>query len=159
MAEPSSTGGRVPIPDPTLLTTEALQREIAHLRELLTAQINDVRRQINEADLRYQQRYDAQTRALDAARVAADLAMQAALVAAEKAVAKAEAAAEKRFDAVSARVDDLKEDSAHTFAGIQVQLAGSVGRGAGLSAGWGYLVAGVGLVAAIVAIVLAVLPQ
>lgn len=65
-----------------------------------------------ETDLRYQQRYDAQTKALDAAFLAqqtamqtalqaAEKAVQTALLAAEKAVAKAETAAEKRFDAVN----------------------------------------------------------
>jgi len=34
----------VPRPDPTRLTTAALEREIEHLRELLTSQINDVAR-------------------------------------------------------------------------------------------------------------------
>ena len=67
---------------------------------------------LRETDLRYQQRYDAQTKALDAAFLAqqtamqtalqaAEKAVQTALLAAEKAVAKAETAAEKRFDAVN----------------------------------------------------------
>lgn len=65
-----------------------------------------------EMDRRYQERFEAQTKALDAAFLAQQTAMQAALLAAEKAVqtalsaaekavAKAETAAEKRFDAVN----------------------------------------------------------
>jgi len=65
-----------------------------------------------QIDLRYQQRYDAQIKAVEAAFLAQQTAMQAALLAAEKAVqtalqaaekavTKAEIAAEKRFDSVN----------------------------------------------------------
>jgi len=54
-----------------------------------------------EYDLRYQQRFDAQQKALDAALLAAEKAVQTALTAAEKAVAKAELAAEKRFEGLN----------------------------------------------------------
>jgi hypothetical protein len=65
-----------------------------------------------EKDLRDQQRYDAQTKAVEAAFLAQQTAMQAALLAAEKAVqtaltaaekavTKAETASEKRFDGVN----------------------------------------------------------
>jgi hypothetical protein len=167
--------GAPPIPDPTTLTTAALEREIFHLRELLeaniaqvskhldtadaqllallTSQIVDLRRLVEESDLRYQQRYDAQTKALDAARVAADLAVQAALVAAEKAVSKAEVAAEKRFDVVSEKVDDVKNSTSAQIAAIQSQLATMAGRGAGAGALWGYIAAGIFLVIAVVTFV------
>lgn len=60
-----------------------------------------VDRALADKDLRDQQRYDAQTKALEAAMVAADKAVQAALLAAEKAVNKAEVAAERRFESVN----------------------------------------------------------
>jgi hypothetical protein len=145
---PAGDEGRVPVPDPTVLTTAALFREIEHLRELLETKIS-------EADVRYQQRYDGQTKALDAARVAADLAVQAALVAAEKAVSKAEVAAEKRYDTLNDKMDDFKNGTAVSIAAIQGQLAEYAGRGAGLSAGWGYLVGALGLVGTCIGVVLA----
>lgn len=97
--------GNIPIPDPSILTTEALKREIYHLRELLE-------QKMEETNTRYQQRFEAQTKALDAAFLAQQTAVQAALSAAEKgvqtamvssekAVTKAENAAEKRFDAIA----------------------------------------------------------
>ena len=49
-----------PTIDPTTLTTEALMREISHVRELYDTRLA-------EMDLRYQQRFDAQSKALDAA--------------------------------------------------------------------------------------------
>jgi hypothetical protein len=60
-----------------------------------------VDRLLAEKDLRDQQRYDAQAKAIEAAMAAADKAVQAALQSAEKAVAKAEMAAERRFESVN----------------------------------------------------------
>lgn len=154
------TGGS-PITDPTLLTTEALQREIQHLRELLEAadsrlnslislHVENIQQQMQEADLRYQQRYDAQSKALDDARLSAEREVQSALAAAEKAVSKAEVAAEKRFDTVSEKVDDAKNITFQQIAAIQSQLASMVGHGAGGVAVWGYVAAGIFLLIAII---------
>lgn len=66
------------------------------------------------ADLRYQQRFDAQQGALLAALMAQEKAVSAALVAAEKAVIKAENASEKRFEAVNEFRGQLT-DQALTF--------------------------------------------
>ena len=49
-----------PTIDPTLLTTQALMREISHVRELYDTRFR-------ELNLRLQQRFDAQSKALDAA--------------------------------------------------------------------------------------------
>jgi hypothetical protein len=73
-----------------------------------------VDRRLADKDLRDQQRYDAQTKALEAAMVAADKAVQAALLAAEKAVNKAEVAAERRFESVNEFRAQLG-DQAKTF--------------------------------------------
>jgi hypothetical protein len=54
-----------------------------------------------QMDLRYQQRFDAQGQALEAALLSAKEAVQTALTAAEKAVVKAETATEKRFESVN----------------------------------------------------------
>jgi hypothetical protein len=99
-----------------------------------------------EADLRYQQRFDAQNTALDAARVAAKEGVTTALIAAEKAVTKAEVATENRLtllnelrsgvatkeqmDALAERVSDAKE-----------RLDKLEGRATGFSASWAILVA------------------
>jgi len=72
-----------PVPDPTLLTTQQLLRELAALRELLETRIDGLDRLLS--------------RRMDDA----DKAIQAALVSAEKAVTKAETASEKRFEGVN----------------------------------------------------------
>jgi hypothetical protein len=87
--------------------------------------LDHVKSLLNEADLRYQQRFDAQNTALDAARVSAKEGVTTALIAAEKAVTKAEVATENRLtllnelrsgvatkeqmDALAERVSDLKD--------------------------------------------------
>ena len=72
-----------PIPDPTLLTTQQLLRELAALRELLETRIDSLDRVLSR-------RMDDAGKAIDAA-----------LVSAEKAVTKAEIASEKRFEGVN----------------------------------------------------------
>lgn len=56
---------------------------------------------IEAADVRYSQRFEAQSETISAAFVAQENAVNFALAAADKAVAKAEAASEKRFDAIN----------------------------------------------------------
>lgn len=76
-----------------------------------------------EMDLRYQQRYDAQRQALDAALLAAEKAVQTALTAAEKAVAKAETAAEKRFEAVNEFRGQLADQAATLVTRVEFNAA------------------------------------
>jgi hypothetical protein len=82
----------------------------AHFDEMLDVSERHIREKLTDADLRYQQRFQAQTEAVNAAFLAQQTAMQTALSAAEKAVAaalaaadravvKAETAADKRFEA------------------------------------------------------------
>lgn len=74
-----------------------------------------------EMDLRYQQRYDAQIKALDAALLAAEKAVDAALKAAERAVAKAEAAAERRFESVNEFRATLADQAAQLMSRAEAQ--------------------------------------
>ena len=85
-----------PVPDPTLLTTQQLLRELAALRELLETRINALDRLLS--------------RRMDDA----DKAISAALASAEKAVTKAETSAERRFEAVNEFRKTLS-DQASTF--------------------------------------------
>ena len=125
-----------------------------------------------EMDLRYQQRFDSQTKALEAAFSAADKAVTAALTAAEKAVTKAEIAAEKRFDAVNefrgAYQDIIREQMPRAEAeqrlsalaekvdDLKLGATQSAGRSAGLGAGWVYVIGAVSLLGTLVAIYAAV---
>jgi hypothetical protein len=92
----------------------ALTRDtnISALREVITVYREDVDRRFNEADLRYQQRFDAQQRAVQDALGAAEKAVSAALTSADRAVMKAEVAAEKRFESVNEFRNTLADQAA-----------------------------------------------
>lgn len=110
-----------------------------------------------EMDKRYNQRFDAQEKAVTSA-----------LTAAKEAVGKAETAAEKRFDSVNefrGQQSDIvatfmprkeHESEMRTAMGkiddLQRRLDRNEGRSTGLGQGWGYVVGAAGLVAALVAI-------
>lgn len=65
------------------------------------AAIQAIRAFMDERDLRYDQRFKAQTEAVATAMTAAEKAVTAALIAADRAVMKAEMASEKRFENVN----------------------------------------------------------
>jgi hypothetical protein len=86
------------------------------LKEYIVTSINDLRA-AQEAlrisdDLRYQQRFDAQQKAVVDALLAAEKAVNAALASADRAVVKAETAAEKRFESVNEFRSVLSNQSA-----------------------------------------------
>ncbi|MWA08720.1 hypothetical protein [Streptomyces sp. BA2] len=113
----------------------------------------------DERDLRYQQRFDAQTKAIEAA-----------LLAAKEAVIKAELANDKRFEGVNEFRQTLSDQAAQFMTRTESEAATSrnseriqdltdrlnraEGHGQGLNAGWGYLLAAIAAVATIIAIVL-----
>ena len=69
--------------------------------DALVERVNALKALIDERDVRYNQRFQAQQEALTAALSAAKEAVAAALLAADRAVSKAELAAEKRFESVN----------------------------------------------------------
>lgn len=117
---------------------------------------------LDERDKRYAQRFtDLET------------ALRAALAASEKAIGKAEVATERRFEGVNEFRQTLSDQAGQFMTRTETlaltdrnteriqELADRVnrseGRGSGFSASWGYLVAAVGLIATVVAVVIAVL--
>lgn len=132
------------------------------LRQHLQKQLDDQRVLLDE-------RYATQTKALDAAFKAAEQAVQTALASAEKAVTKAETAAERRFESVNEFRQTLT-DQAATFMpraeaesrlvalaekldGLATRIDKSEGHSGGINAGWVCLVAAIGLIATVYALV------
>ena len=119
-----------------------------------------VERITHEADRRYEQRFEAQEKAVHAALASAALAVERAEVNAERwrnnanewrsAMTDREKnfmsrdQADSQFDALEKQLVDLKKSR-----------DASEGRMGGLSAGWGYLVGAVGLVGALISIIIA----
>jgi hypothetical protein len=117
---------------------------------------------LQERDQRYGQRFtDLET------------ALRAALAASEKAINKAENATERRFESVNefrstladqasqfmirAEALALIERNAERVQDLADRLNQREGHGAGLSAGWGYLIGGLGALATIVTILVVLL--
>lgn len=116
-----------------------------------------VERVVHESDRRYEQRFEAQEKAVTAALASAALAVDRAEVNAERwrnnanewraAMTDREKnfmsrdQADSQFDALEKQITDLKRSR-----------DASEGRMGGISAGWGYLVGAIGLAAALVAI-------
>lgn len=101
------------------------EQRFSGIQSLLGNLREEIRERFKESDLRYQQRFDAQEKALEAALIAADKAVTAALTAAkqlvdvalaaaDKAVNKAEVASEKRFENVNEFRQSLS-DQTSTF--------------------------------------------
>jgi len=141
-----------------------------------------LQRQLDDFRRTLQERYETQTKAVDAAFVAQQTAMQTALTAAERAVAtamlaaekavdKAEEAATKRFEAVNEFRGQLS-DQAATFMprseaetllaqldreirDIKTRLDRSLGETSGITKAWGYLVAAVLAVGGVITVIVA----
>lgn len=215
---PTEPPSHVPIPDPTSLTTKALEREIGHLRELMEAAQEQTSKHLDAADLQADARFKIQLedvrRQVEAKFIEQDKAVQAALVSSDKAInelgvattqriealqhlneaqfityrtlldsqadkvkiaveadnklvtaafaaskeairaafdsskeaiQKAETFNEKRFELMSKQLDELK-----------TQLTLISGKGQGVAALWGYAIGAAGLIATVLAIVLAI---
>lgn len=116
------------------------------------------------------QRFNDADKAVQAALVSQEKAVSAALAAAEKAVNKAEEAANNRFEAannvkaqfseqLSEKLNVTEYRTAHQaliekIDGVIARVAAIEGRSTGLAAGWGYLIAAVGLAVTIITIIL-----
>ena len=117
-----------------------------------------LRELMDERDIRYQQRFEAQSSAINAA-----------LLAAEKAVTKAEIATEKRFEGVNefrgalqdaaknqitrVEVEAWREQSRDAQATLAARIQLIEGRSQGMSSGWGYLAGFIGVAVGIITVV------
>jgi hypothetical protein len=180
-SQPPGDGRRVvspPVEHVTILEHIAAVLDERDRRYLETSA--SLTRALAEIDVRHQQRFEAQTKAVEAAFLAQQLATQTALasaekavntamIAAEKAVAKAEVSAEKRFESVNEFRAQLT-DQAATFMPrseaeqrinamsekidlLRTFAASTTAHGAGVGAAWGYLIGAVGLIGAVIAVV------
>lgn len=99
-------------PDPTVITTENIDKAVEGLRELIATQLEGLNALLNERDKRYGERFDAQQVAVQAALAEREAAVQAAFESSEKAILKAEVSIEKRADATYVSLQELSRSLA-----------------------------------------------
>lgn len=117
-------------PDPTVITTEIINKEIRHLKEKLEIALDlglknievrllgygDVQEErmrrlealIDERDRKYNERFNAQQLAVTSAFVASEKAVEAAFKSSQEAITKSEVSMEKRADASYVSLNDLQ---------------------------------------------------
>lgn len=109
MANGKDFDSSVPVPDPTILTTQALQREVEGLRELIEQRIEGLRDVVGERFHKSNQEFELVERqrveqkrdtkdAVDAALTAQKEAVREQTAASDRAIAKSEAATSKQLD-------------------------------------------------------------
>jgi Trk K+ transport system NAD-binding subunit len=99
----------IPIPDPTLLTTEQLRRELSNLRELMESKMSALADVHGERFKGVDARFSAGETALAAALLSQKDLGAAHIHATTEAAGKAEAAFTKQVDALGERISEIKE--------------------------------------------------
>lgn len=140
---------RVPVPDPTVLTTAALRHEIAAIREmfesgmkamdsLFVARLEKIEVQFHERDLRF-----------DRVALEEKAAMSAALMAQKEAASKAELSFTKQIDQMHMLLNTITSANSDKIGDLKSRIDLGEGRGRGNSDMWGYVVGALGIIIAI----------
>ena len=109
------TGGRTPVPDPTLLTTQALLREVTGLREYLESRIESMEDVQNEKHIQAEQQFALVERQRVEQKKDTKDAVDAALAAAKEAVKEQTTASERATTKSETAINKLVEQQALTF--------------------------------------------
>ncbi len=165
-----------PIPDPTILTTQQLLRELGSLKELMLTRMDAYDRAIDllqdfanrqptiaevvaenngkfqAVQLQFRERDIRFDRAANDTRVAVD----AAFAAAKEAVNKSELNFTKQLDAIGAAIAVAGRAQDDRVNDVRDRLTAIEGRGQAYSQGFGWIATGVGIVAAVIGAIIAV---
>lgn len=162
--------GSVPVPDPTLLTTELTLREVANLKELLQSQTNGLQHEVtriygvldtrhaairDEAD-RLQNLFEERFKSIDLQFGDRDKAVGAALQAQKEAAAaqntanlaaalKSESAFTKQIDQMQMIINAIAKATDEKIDDLKTRLTLGEGTRKGIGEGWGIIVAAGGL--------------
>jgi hypothetical protein len=163
----SEQGLSTPRPDPTILTTEQLHREISGLREFVLGEVRHVGELSDEkfsavdahfvaiAERMAEQKTDTKV-AVDAALQAAKEAVSMQTEASDKAIAKSEAAITKQIDALAVLVEKSSEAKDEKIDDLKTRLDRLEGRSQGTQMSAGLLFGAVGGLAAVIGIIIVV---
>ncbi len=138
-----------PVPDPTVLTTAALLREIAALKELLELHINSltdiVNQKFDNIDTRFQDLDKLRSQTATNNKEALD----AALTAQRDSATKTEAAFTKQIDQLQVIVNTISRASDEKVDDLKTRLDLNEGKSKGLGEGWGILIGAIGIATAV----------
>jgi hypothetical protein len=160
--DPNQPRQNVPVPDPSLLTTAALDREVAHLQQLLAGQIDDIAKDL----ARFQDNHDERHRDVVGAAIShlkelcevkfsgvatrfeerdlrfaqrdadSNEAIKAALSAAKEAVAKSEATFTKEIDSLKELIATNARATDQQIRDIKDEQTGARGQSSGIDKTW-----------------------
>jgi hypothetical protein len=122
-----------PVPDPTVLTTDQLRRELGMLRELIEARIEGddkfvaerfagIQKQFEERDIRTKLQVDAASTAVSAALQAQKEAAYQSQQSNDKAILKSEAGFSKEIGSLETLINATKESLTQTIGDLRSRL-------------------------------------
>lgn len=166
-ASPAQAQDLRPIPDPTALTTALVDRALKSERELVNAKLDGlkdlheqkfaaVQLQFSERDTRSEQTARDSKLTVDTAFDAAKEAVAEQNKSSAEAIKKSEAATEKQIDRILDLINTNERNATEKITDLKERLAIDAGRGQGQGAVWGFIVGGVGVVAAVIGIIAAI---
>jgi Fe2+ transport system protein B len=169
----------IPIPDPSVLTTESLNREVNHLRELIEVQIAQLADQLERYSDRHQERhrevvdravdhlrelcqvkfdqvnlqFEERDKRFEETRDASVATVEAALAAAKEAVGKSEAATTKDLDGIKTLISETAKRFEDQIRDLKERIDRDVGRASGLGQAWGYGIAAITVLVSVISVV------
>jgi hypothetical protein len=135
MTENDLPRSTVPIPDPTLLTTQALTRDIASLRELLESKL------------------EGQKSVLESRLDGIDRANAEQYRSSKDAILKAEIATDKRIEQLGIVISSVDKSLSDKIDDVKQRQTRMEGQGGGMKEMWGYILAAISMVIAVVSFV------
>jgi hypothetical protein len=171
MTNADPTRSNIPIPDPTLLTTAALDREISHLRELVMTEHQADVRSLKDAEAQHKRTHEAEERLRDTqhdallqqlaslkellkeALAARDAALASALATSKEATGKAEDALAKQLDAINKRSEVELGALRDALGDLKTNAGTTGGRIAGKEYVWGVVIVLAALMLSVIGII------
>lgn len=162
MSSPKSTyvetaSARLPVPDPTELTTQALFREITHLDSLFSERFLRIQTQINERDVQTDKASRDVKSAVDAAFAAAKEAVGEQNKSNALSINKSEAATTKQIEGIFELVRTNTKGADDKISDIKDRLTTIESHSKGVGDGLGWIIGAGGVIVAVVSVVVSIL--
>jgi hypothetical protein len=142
-----------PIPDPTALTTEALHREIASLKELVESKLAAEHNLKEEKFRKVDQRFELiETQRIEQKRDAEDK-VKSALQAVKESNEKSEGSFTKQIDGLKSILETKTTALDSKIDDNKARVVSIESRSKSMGDGWGFLVGAIGVIAAIASLV------